>query len=62
MATLSTSHSHPTVPADSRPGATIALGMSTAAFTVCFAAWTIFSILGIQIQKASASTRPSSAC
>jgi NNP family nitrate/nitrite transporter-like MFS transporter len=25
--------------------------MSTAAFTVCFAAWTIFSILGIQIQK-----------
>ena len=33
------------------PGAGVALGMSTAAFTVCFAAWTIFSILGIQIQK-----------
>lgn len=29
----------------------MALGMSTAAFTVCFAAWTIFSIIGIQIQK-----------
>ena len=29
----------------------MALGMSTAAFTICFAAWTIFSILGIQIQK-----------
>lgn len=38
-------------PAEARPGATLALGMSTAAFTVCFAAWTIFSILGIQIQK-----------
>jgi NNP family nitrate/nitrite transporter-like MFS transporter len=27
-----------------------ALGMSTLAFTVCFAIWTIFSIIGIQIQ------------
>ena len=36
---------------DAAPGATMALGMSTAAFTVCFAAWTIFSILGVQIQK-----------
>lgn len=36
---------------DRMPGAGVALGMSTAAFTVCFAAWTIFSILGIQIQK-----------
>ena len=33
------------------PGAAIALGMSTAAFTVCFAVWTIFAIIGIQIQK-----------
>ncbi len=28
-----------------------ALGMSTVAFTVCFAVWTIFSIIGIQIKK-----------
>jgi NNP family nitrate/nitrite transporter-like MFS transporter len=28
-----------------------ALGLSTAAFTVCFAVWTIFAIIGIQIQK-----------
>ena len=28
-----------------------ALWMSTIAFTVCFAVWTIFSIIGIQIQK-----------
>ena len=28
-----------------------ALGMSTLAFTVCFAVWTIFSIIGIQIKK-----------
>lgn len=27
-----------------------ALGMSTFAFTVCFAVWTIFSIIGVQIQ------------
>ena len=27
-----------------------ALGMSTAAFTICFAVWTIFSIIGIQIK------------
>jgi NNP family nitrate/nitrite transporter-like MFS transporter len=30
---------------------TMALGMSTLAFTVCFAVWTIFSIIGIQIKK-----------
>ena len=42
---------HPALPAESARGATMALGMSTAAFTVCFAAWTIFSILGVQIQK-----------
>ena len=28
-----------------------ALGMSTLAFTVCFAVWTIFSIIGIQIKQ-----------
>jgi MFS transporter, NNP family, nitrate/nitrite transporter len=28
-----------------------ALGMSTIAFTACFAVWTIFSIIGIRIQK-----------
>jgi NNP family nitrate/nitrite transporter-like MFS transporter len=28
-----------------------ALGMSTLAFTVCFAVWTIFSIIGVQIKK-----------
>jgi NNP family nitrate/nitrite transporter-like MFS transporter len=27
------------------------LGMSTAAFTVCFAAWTIFAIIGIRIRQ-----------
>ena len=27
------------------------LGMSTVAFTVCFAVWTIFSILGVQIKQ-----------
>ncbi|HZF77612.1 MAG TPA: nitrate/nitrite transporter [Acetobacteraceae bacterium] len=29
----------------------LALWCSTAAFTVCFAAWTIFSILGVQVKK-----------
>src|SRR5512134_2262643 len=28
-----------------------ALTLSTVAFTVCFAVWTIFSIIGIQIKK-----------
>ena len=28
-----------------------ALGISTVAFTTCFAVWTIFSIIGVQIQK-----------
>ena len=32
-------------------GRGMALGMSTLAFTVCFAVWTIFSIIGIQIKK-----------
>jgi MFS transporter, NNP family, nitrate/nitrite transporter len=28
-----------------------ALGISTLAFTVCFAVWTIFSIIGVQIKQ-----------
>jgi NNP family nitrate/nitrite transporter-like MFS transporter len=32
-------------------GQSAALWMSTVAFTVCFAVWTIFSIIGIQIKK-----------
>jgi MFS transporter, NNP family, nitrate/nitrite transporter len=28
-----------------------ALWLSTSAFTVCFAVWTIFSILGVQIKN-----------
>ncbi len=35
----------------SRTGQPAALAFSTIAFTVCFAAWTIFSIIGIQIKK-----------
>ena len=39
-------------PAAARPaGQGMALGMSTTAFTVCFAVWTIFSIIGIQIRQ-----------
>ena len=34
-----------------QPGRTMALSMSTLAFTVCFAVWTIFSIIGVQIKK-----------
>ncbi len=39
-----------------RPSASVAgqgraLWMSTIAFTVCFAVWTIFSIIGIQIKQ-----------
>ena len=33
------------------PGQGRALWMSTIAFTVCFAVWTIFSIIGIQIKQ-----------
>ena len=33
-----------------QPGQRSALWMSTLAFTVCFAVWTIFSIIGIQIK------------
>ncbi|MDP2334092.1 MAG: MFS transporter [Reyranella sp.] len=32
-------------------GRGVALGMSTLAFTVCFAVWTIFSIIGLQIKE-----------
>ena len=32
-------------------GANAALGLSTFAFTVCFAVWTIFSIIGVQIKQ-----------
>jgi len=35
----------------STPGATRALWLSTIAFTVCFAVWTIFAIIGIRIQQ-----------
>src|SRR5215510_12091831 len=39
-------------PADLRRGdQSRALWLSTIAFTVCFAAWTIFSIIGVQIKK-----------
>jgi MFS transporter, NNP family, nitrate/nitrite transporter len=34
----------------SPPGQSTALWMSTFAFTVCFAVWTIFSIIGVQIK------------
>jgi NNP family nitrate/nitrite transporter-like MFS transporter len=34
-----------------QPGARTALTMSTAAFTACFAVWTIFSIIGIRIKQ-----------
>ena len=38
-------------PTDPHPaGQGMALGMSTMAFTVCFAVWTIFSIIGIRIR------------
>src|SRR3989344_4836320 len=33
------------------PGANAALGMSTFAFTACFAVWTIFSIIGVRIKQ-----------
>jgi NNP family nitrate/nitrite transporter-like MFS transporter len=34
-----------------RPGANMALGMSTLAFAGAFAVWTIFSIIGVKIKK-----------
>ena len=41
----------PTELPKSVPGQTQALWMSTIAFTVCFAVWTIFAIIGIQIKQ-----------
>ncbi|WP_395326989.1 MFS transporter [Novosphingobium sp. BL-8H] len=35
----------------SKPHANKALASSTGAFTICFAVWTIFSIIGLQIQQ-----------
>lgn len=40
-----------TMPVTGSGDRTMALGMSTLAFTVCFAVWTIFSIIGVQIKK-----------
>jgi NNP family nitrate/nitrite transporter-like MFS transporter len=40
----------PHVPGASHRKQTTALTMSTIAFTVCFAVWTIFAIIGIQIR------------
>lgn len=34
-----------------RPDQYRALGLSTGAFTVCFAVWTIFSVIGVRIQQ-----------
>lgn len=41
------------IPSTARPDpdATRALSMSTIAFTVCFAVWTIFSIIGVRIKQ-----------
>src|SRR5690242_12556022 len=39
------------MPARPSTGAPRALWMSTIAFTVCFAVWTIFAIIGVQIKK-----------
>ncbi|MFN3513408.1 MAG: MFS transporter [Phenylobacterium sp.] len=38
-------------PVPTQKGANAALGMSTFAFTACFAVWTIFSIIGVQIKQ-----------
>lgn len=38
-------------PAVTAPQSRRALGLSTVSFTVCFAVWTIFSIIGIQIKQ-----------
>src|SRR3569833_1415384 len=37
--------------ATTTPGQGRALWMSTIAFTVCFAVWTIFAIIGVQIKQ-----------
>ena len=35
---------------------------STAAFTICFAVWMMFAVIGIPLNSRSASTKPSSDC
>ena len=44
---------HPSRAKPGRCSATRALSMSTIAFTVCFAVWTIFSIIGVRDQRPS---------
>lgn len=39
------------LPSETPPQASRMLTMSTVAFTTCFAAWTIFSIIGVRIQQ-----------
>ncbi len=39
------------LPTETPPQANRMLAMSTGAFTICFAAWTIFSIIGVRIQQ-----------
>ncbi|WP_050748551.1 MFS transporter [Granulibacter bethesdensis] len=39
------------LPAEPRDGASRALWMSTFAFTICFAVWTIFAIIGVKIRQ-----------
>ena len=39
------------MPPTARPDQYRALGLSTFAFTVCFAVWTLFSIIGVQIKQ-----------
>ena len=41
----------PAISPASPPEASRALGLSTMAFTICFAVWTIFSIIGLQIRN-----------
>ncbi|APH60084.1 MFS transporter [Granulibacter bethesdensis] len=41
----------PLLPAEPRDGASRALWMSTFAFTICFAVWTIFAIIGVKIRQ-----------
>ena len=48
---MSSSASTAAIPAADRPGQSAALWASTIAFTVCFAAWTVFSILGVQVKQ-----------
>lgn len=47
-----------TLPADTRSGATRVLVMSTVAFTLMFAVWLMFGVLGVPIQKELQLTDP----